>query len=184
MEVRVGYVSNSSSASSVVVPKEVVENCKHKDWTKDETILSMFFFDRCGATLSDEDKWDGLFDEGEYQFGWQTMEYNDFASKWNWLVLQAYYGGDEYMNKINDFLHEIDGRFEIDWNKTEKTTEYQGKYAYIDHQSVDARGTFDEIAPIGIAEFLLNSECYIDNGNDNGDYDWGDGDGDEDSDDE
>lgn len=167
MKRREGYVSNSSSSSYVVVPREVVDDCSHDKWTDDSVILTMFIGDRCGEQWNGE-KWDGFFDGGEKEFGWQTEEYHDFESKWNWLVLQAFYDGDEYITQINDFLHRIDPSFEIDWGKVEKLTEGEGGYAYIDHQSVDAKSTFEEISPIGIAEWLLNGKCYINNGNDNG----------------
>ena len=153
MKARASYVSNSSSSSFIVIPKDVQPS--DIDYQK---MAVAFAFDQ------DVNSWSGLFPFGCDEFGWQTAKYFDLESKWNWLVIQAYYGGDEYKAIIDDFLKSIDANLRVDW------TMMASCGAYIDHQSVDPEGQFAEVGKIGIGEFLINDRCYVKNGNDNGDY--------------
>ncbi len=155
MKKRINFVSNSSSSSYVVIPEEInachINNAYNK-------IAQCFMF------CVDSSDWDGLLD-GEIKFDWQWKKYFDFESKWNWLVLQAYYGGQSYMNKIDSYLKLINSKVHLNWNKIEYAV--QDNDIYIDHQSIDAEETFKKVENIGIGEFLLNEKCYIQNGNDN-----------------
>ena len=155
MKLRANFVSNSSSSSYVVVPENY-----HSNINDDYARLKVAF-----EFSENYEDWDGFLD-GETCFGWQEQEYHDFESKWNWLVLQAFYGGQKYIEIINDFLSSISNRIELNWSSVEDAE--NNANAYIDHQSIDAQRTFDEIEPIGISNFLLDSQCYIQNGNDNG----------------
>ena len=155
MKERRGFVSNSSSSSFVVIP----ENYQPKVNENYGKLAMAFAFSVC-------DDWNGIFIDGEHAFDWQVKQYHDFESKWNWLVLQAFYGGQKYMEIINNFLSSItSNRVKVNWNGVEDAD--NNCYAYIDHQSVDPKCTFDEVARIGIGNFLLDSNCYIQNGNDN-----------------
>lgn len=158
MKTRKGYVSNSSSSSYIVIPDAVYSDIS--SGTADYNNMRVFL------DFSEANDWYGLFDEGEKQFGWQMENYHDTETKWNWLVLQAYYGGDEYINAIDRFLSEIHSNLKMDWAKVDDLVE--DMEAYIDHQSVDAECTFSKLKKIGIKEFLVNEECYIHNSNDNG----------------
>ena len=156
MKERINYVSNSSSSSFVVIPDDLKIDKANYDYNK--IALTFPFFEN-------GEEWCGLFDDGQLKFGWEWEKYRDFESKWNWLVLQAFYGGDEYIKIINDYLKGIHENLKIDWSAVEQKED--SIEAYIDHQSVDAKSTFEKVKEIGIDEFLLNEECYIQNGNDN-----------------
>ncbi len=163
MKRRTNYVSNSSSSSFIVVPAHVRKSCRDGIHLDEDEVKNIFTEETCG------DGWNGFLD-GEKEFGWQTVQYSDTESKWNWLVLQAAYadrdGESKYRTMLDDYIHNINPAFAIDWNAI------YGKFdtidAYIDHQSVDPKGTFEEIEEIGITEWLLNYDCFIQNGNDNG----------------
>lgn len=164
MKTRTGYVSNSSSSSYIVIPDDVYNDkilSNSKDYNKIRTFLN----------FSDDNDENGLSEEGEMEFGWQMKNYHDLESKWNWLVLQAYYGGNPFINIINDFLNNLHSNLKVNWAKIEEQVDNVS--AYIDHQSVEPADTFDKVNKIGIAEFLANEKCYIHNSNDNekyGDY--------------
>lgn len=166
MKERLGYVSNSSSSSYIVIPDKFVPIAGKQNEngsSDDESYLSMkLWFD-----FSEEKDWHGLFyngKRGETQFGWQCINYHGFETKWNWLVLQAYYGGDKYMRIMDDFLETVHPALKINWSMIDSLVE--SMRAYIDHQSVKAEKTFDAVNSIGIDEFLLNKECYVHNSND------------------
>lgn len=163
MKTRIGFVSNSSSSSYVVVPKSVVEeyekNRESRDIRSFNQLKLLFAF-------SGEVKGVGLFDSGEKNFGWQVVRYHDLESKWNWLVLQAYYDGSKaYLSTIENFLSKVNHNLKINWADVDEQVEKFN--AYIDHQSIDAQATFAEVKAIGIDEFLVNENCFIQNGNDN-----------------
>jgi hypothetical protein len=67
---------------------------------------------------------------------------------------------------MNEYVESLHHNLKINWSKTEQMVEAMN--ADIDHQSVDAGSTFEEIDAIGIDEFLANEDCYIHNSNDNG----------------
>ena len=102
----------------------------------------------------------GLFVEGMWQFGWGESEMHDFESKWNWLVLQAFYGGQEYIETIEQFLWEMtDGSMRVDWSFIEHADD--SAMAYIDYRSVDAEKVFGTIERIGIATWLVDRTCML-----------------------
>lgn len=164
MKKRIEFVSNSSSSSYVVIPDEVIDDCG-KGVFSEKDILSQYFNSRC-KTDWDGDKWNGIMDEGNASFEWQVVDYHDLATKWNWLVAQASYASeDKYKDILVEFLKGINPSYDIDWDKVEQ--EKENFNMSIDHQSVDANGTFEEVMKIGIAEWLVNDKCYVRNGNDN-----------------
>ena len=96
MKTRTSYVSNSSSSSFVVIPDKVKDDINNEKYIDVEALTKVFTVGLCSKESYDNGKkWDGFLDGGETQFGWQNRKYNDLESKWNWLVLQACYGGDE-----------------------------------------------------------------------------------------
>ena len=176
MKTRTNYVSNSSSSSFVVIPDDVARQSygispsllkSHVDSVKS------VFMNHTSSYDYENGEWNGFLD-GETKFGWQTCNYHDMESKWNWLVLSAHYGGSEFDSVrtiefcllLDGYLKDIGLNATIDWDAVEKCVDNLD--AYIDHQSIDAAQTFAEVNSIGITEWLSNSSCYIKNGNDNG----------------
>lgn len=157
MRKRLGFVSNSSSSSFVVVPDGVLES--------DDTSSTVESYDRMRVLLAFDDGWRGLFENGEMSFEWQVVKYHDMESKWNWLVLQAFNGGDKYIRMIDDYLESIGTGLKVDWLWVEMMTDKL--IASIDHQSVDAESTFSEVEKVGFDRFLSDDRCYIHNSNDN-----------------
>lgn len=170
MKKRINWVSNSSSSSCIVIAQYLIDDPKKKKWSDDMVFRSVFTDERCAVDW-DGKKWNGLLD-GEHQFGWQTVNYHDLGSKWNWLVLQAHYGGEKYRKILDDFLRELNPNYEIDWGRLDNCINNinDPDWSYIDHQSCesyDNADTFEKVESIGIREWLVNKDCYIKNGNDN-----------------
>ena len=159
MKTRFGYVSNSSSSSYIVMPDDL------ETAAGDEEEAKQYIAGYAKENAWAGGKWDGLIKDGEMKFGWQTMDYNSAAAKWNWLVLQAFYGGQEEMETVDGWLEDI-GAPDINWNAVEIMDDKCD--AYIDHQSVCPKETFSMIAPVGVWAFLSSKNCFIHNGNDNG----------------
>ncbi len=153
MKKRIGFVSNSSSSSFIIISKE-----KHKtvelDVGDDGTL-------EIGAS-------------GEYEFGWQYDRYSDFYSKLNFAWIQATYfsrdsengGDDTWLQMIRDVLKE---------NGVKKlhillSTDYPAKFqAHIDHASSQREEQNCEMfeSPRALETFLLNPLSYIQCQNDN-----------------
>lgn len=159
MKTRLGFVSNSSSSSFIVISNSGdLErfNLHHFVWEKysDNTLLI------------------GI--SGETEFGWQHEEYNDIDSKINFAWIQAKYleecGKAEPMEMLLRVLKEYTGANEIKsvmslaWND-----ESGKKHAYIDHQSAASEGANTEMfdGENSLKAFLFNPRSYIRNGNDN-----------------
>lgn len=176
MKTRTNYVSNSSSSSFVVIPDDVARQShkiapsllkSHVDSVKS------VFMNHASSYVHENVEWNGFLD-GETRFDWQTCNYHDMESKWNWLVLSAYYGGNEsdlgrtieFCLLLDGYLKDIGLNATIDWDAVEKCVRKSD--AYIDHQSIDAERTFREVNSIGITEWLFNGSCYVKNDNDNG----------------
>ncbi len=176
MKTRHGYVSNSSSSSFVMVPEKAVKAMHaRKEPLDDRSYLA----EMCKREIERKDelnegRWIGLFDDGVKEFGWDIENYYDEQTKWNWMVLQAYYGGrewtqfstDEYRKKLEDYLEYLVGReIHIDWDGIAKLE--NDCDAYIDHQSIDSEETFDTVDRLGISEFLLSQDAFVHTDNDN-----------------
>ena len=175
MKTRLGYVSNSSSSSFVMVQEKAVKAMHARKEPLDLNYLAeMFKREIERKDELNEGKWIGLFDDGVKEFGWDVKNYYDEQTKWNWMVLQAYYGGtewtqfstDEYRKKLEDYLEYLVGReIHIDWDGIAKLD--SDCDAYIDHQSIDSEETFDTVDRLGISEFLLSQDAFVHTDNDN-----------------
>lgn len=162
MKARLGYVSNSSSSSFMVENPGVDDISREANEREAEAYIVSHALDE----IELHGKWNGLLEEGETKFGWQEEEYHDIASKWNWLVLQAFYGGQNEMTLIDNYLNRLDSRIHVNWNDVEERDDKA--YAYIDHQSVSPIDTFHFIEMVGgIGEWCGDWYCFISNGNDN-----------------
>ena len=175
MKSRLCYVSNSSSSSYVVVLEKAVKAMHaRKEPLSIDYLREMFSMEIERKDELNEGKWIGLFDAGVKEFGWDIKNHYDEQTKWNWLVLQAYYGGsewtrfstDEYRRKLEDYLEDMLGReIRIDWEGIGKLE--NDVSAYIDHQSIDSEETFDTVDRLGISEFLLSQDAFVHTDNDN-----------------
>lgn len=84
--------------------------------------------------------------------------YDDFGSKWNWLVLQAFYGGQRWLDKMDALVEEAtNGEMAIAWDIVESMDDYG--MAFIYHLLVDAKSVFDEVEKVGIACWLADERC-------------------------
>ena len=160
MKIRTGFVSNSSSSSFVVISER-----KDKEEFDEKELKYLFN----SMDEDDEEDWNGLFPEGECKFGWQVKNYHDAPSKWNWLVLQAFYaqmeGDFKFVQILEDYAKELNPRLVINLKKL--SNEENELEVYIDHQSIYPEDTFDKIKEIGISRWLMDYKCYVHNSNDN-----------------
>jgi len=159
MKIRVGYVSNSSSSSFVVISKNKADA---------DTVEAHFetLKQHCDKNVFDP------FSVGEKKFGWQTVKYNDFFDKLNWAFLQAFYASEyckkqEPLSLLDKLFAEADLFF--DWSEINELK--KSDHAYIDHQS-SCRDDEDQLhiftSMSALKAFLFNKDSYIQCGNDNG----------------
>jgi len=147
MKKRFGFVSNSSSTSFIVI-------------CDDESTLDFSVLDQykdIGAIYI------GAYG-GESEFGWEFKQWNDFASKLNWTILQIRDSFDlgeqvELLQMVYEVLTEhFDGKI------------YDRLNGYIDHQScVRENPRNGEIleSKEKLRSFLFNPKSFIQGGNDN-----------------
>lgn len=179
MKTRIDFVSNSSSASFIVITDSGKEVRPRYDGN---------------LVLPDSEF-------GQTGFGWQTEKYYDFWSKLNWcaIVVRTKYNQEKYdtpdetlkeqvskpwfrSDAMLDLLKKVcaDIGFEnisVNLDEDYADDEHGG---YIDHQSnigeEPANGRMFRTEKI-LRDFLLNDGSYIDCSNDNGgrdddEYDW------------
>jgi hypothetical protein len=163
MRIRLGFVSNSSSSSFIIIDHgeqdfEEIKNSYHGDLDpKGRRCI------RIPQTF-----------QGETEFGWQVMRYHDFPSKLNWATLLAkrYESRWNMLKAILKKDFSVDAVYDcLDWDEEEED-EIDSFYkwsesGYIDHQSV----TDDNAAMFESEEtlraWLYGIGSYIQNGNDN-----------------
>ena len=156
MKRRFGYVSNSSSSSFVVVPDSVVEefNSGYEKHLMEsyECLRTTMEFSHIGKG------WCGLFADAQTRFSWEQVLYHGLKDKWNWLVLQAFYGGQRWLDKMDALVEEAtNGEMAIAWDIVESMDD--GGRAFVYHLLVDAKSTFDEVEKVGIARWLADERC-------------------------
>lgn len=184
MKTRIDFVSNSSSASFIVITDSGKES---RPGRQDELVLPNAEF-------------------GETEFGWQTDKYNDFWSKLNWCAIilrskreqEKYDTSDETLKECvkNPWFRssEMEKTFmkvcsdagmnvSVAWCRRDDDPDDYSYDGYIDHQS--NVGEMPENARMfrsekTLRDFLFNDGSYIDCSNDNGgrdddDYDFNTG---------
>lgn len=147
MKKRLGFVSNSSSSSFIVIGG----NVKIPQISLDNGIL------RIPQTFG-----------GEIEFGWLVDDHTDIGSKINFAYMQAEYTNNLYYKtmlddvlKDNLEVDEIENNISNDWNDI--------FYGYIDHQSAGYEEKNLEMfeSEESLKLFIFGSESLIHTDNDN-----------------
>lgn len=144
MKARIGFVSNSSSSSFVVIGTNGDRSKQLKNLVEDGIII--------------------LGSRGETEFGWGPETISDVFSMINFAKLQAnYINNHDWENMLNDVIKEATNCNEILWD--EKVIE-----GYIDHQSASCEGKNTEIFDTKdtLRNFLFCTDSKIVLNNDNG----------------
>jgi hypothetical protein len=162
MKLRKGFVSNSSSASFVII-----DASRGYD-SLDGSILT------AGSSL------------GETEFGWGPEKIEGIGTRINWAYLQAHYAHPEedpllekairvvhgnqnpYLEMLEEVIKENSSIEEIDWGFTKD--KYGGfEDGYIDHQSSAAEDRNMEIfeSKNTLKDFIFGKASYIQLDNDN-----------------
>jgi hypothetical protein len=167
---RIGFVSNSSSSSFIVIDER--ENPSIEK-------LTHFNIEKIGNTIYIPQTFGG-----NRGFGWENIEYADFADKLNWAALCAYYLEEAYKDfSGQDMLEKVlKEDFKVDNVVNNLTNDYKYNdrtghpsiedkvWGYIDHQSTPCENR--ENSEMFNSEhllrcFLYNPESKIVGGNDN-----------------
>lgn len=164
MKERLGYVSNSSSSSFIVISTDPVKQ-EYIDSTK--TLLKTISWDYKDNIIMLPNK------EGEMQFGWQHEEYHGIIDKLNFCAIQICYlkrdnddRWEQYFEMLRDVVYSnFSVNIDIKWfEEDEYCTDY-----YIDHQSSAEEGqNIEMFADEGkLEDFICNPKSHIFNSNDN-----------------
>jgi len=156
MKTRIGFVSNSSSSSFIVI-----------DYKNEPSKIGLNDFTLVVSP-----------DLGKNQFGWEDERTFDWGSKIIFCYLQTIYAknknskfklySDSWLTMLEDVIKEYTGCKKIEWFIT---TEYDhnSEYSYIDHASsaVEDRNTemFDNYD--SLSRFIFGSNSFIQTDNDN-----------------
>lgn len=105
---------------------------------------------QCGSPK----RWRGIMTDGTHFF-YGSEVYGGFPDKWNWLVLQAFYGGQPYIDIIDTYVQKLtDGCVAIDWSLVERADD--SMLVYISHRYVNAEEAFRMPMENGISMWLVN----------------------------
>lgn len=158
MKTRLGFVSNSSSSSFIVISDTGdMErfNLHHFMWEEysDNTLI--------------------IGGVGETEFGWQREQYNDVNDKINFAWIQAKYledmGKSEPMELLMRVLKEYTESSEVKSVMSISYDDDKKIWSYIDHESAAPGGNNIEMFDNEdkLKAFLFNPRSYIQNENDN-----------------
>ncbi len=141
MKTRIGFVSNSSSSSFVVIGNTGDNSWRLKSDVQDGNL--------------------DLGNDGEVEFGWGPDDVTGMYSMINFAFLQAE-DNAEWMKMLEDVIkHEV-GCETITWKVNDR-------YAYIDHQSSASEGSnteiFDDEDTLRRFLFCDDSSIHLDNDN-------------------
>lgn len=157
MKVRIGFVSNSSSSSFVVVSDGILDQ-----ETEDAFIESI---------RKKHVKFVPFQNGAECKFGWEEKEYNDVDTKLNWAFLQAYYAKKQMANeKPLALLRLLFKCHRIDIDECALDKAVDSDLAYIDHQSCcyESERHLDIFkSSVKLRSFLFDSRSRLVTGNDN-----------------
>lgn len=146
MKIRIGFVSNSSSSSFVIIDSKSPFQIEKYD---KGSILEI----------------NGDFCHAE--FGWSRKEYGDWKQKLIFSYLQSNYAKNpEWLKMLNKVVKEHLCIDKIEWN-VDKAIEDSD--FYIDHQSSAEEGRNIEIFEneTVLRDFVFRKDSYIQGGNDN-----------------
>lgn len=170
MKVRMGFVSNSSSSSFIVIGDSGKLELDNRNY-KDKSIT--------------------LGNKGETDFGWTRVKYSSVYDRINFAKIQARYMGQKTppfisldLENVNDEIGKLalidilkgDVTYEsildliiMQHTGAESVTWELSDEAYIDHQSAASEGENLEMfnSKEALIRFLFDSESYIQGGNDN-----------------
>lgn len=144
MKIRQGFVSNSSSSSFIVIG----DNINRSNMNLGQLNYSMF--------------------DGESDFGWQEEIYTSIYDKLNWAILiQNAHSNYKNVHAIQDFIYEALLPYGITFLSNIDEIEALLESGNIDHQSFESENASMWDNHTKMAQWLLSSDSYIKNGNDN-----------------
>lgn len=146
MKVRMGFVSNSSSSSFVVIGDG-------------ENLVSVEL---------NEGRWEDLRDCGTTEFGWEVEYHRTVYDRVNFAYLQALYvNNTEWIEMLDQVIMEHTGATAVDSGFFR--SEYGVEGGYIDHQSCSSDDENTEMfeSKEVLKNFLFDKASYVKTQNDN-----------------
>ncbi len=142
MKKRMGFVSNSSSSSFIVI-------------SDSSDMIEM---------KSEDISIENIVANGTTEFGWQDEEYRDFYSRFAWAaIIGEIVGPDDWEEKMMEAINSVYPDAEIDFTEIN----WEGYDWYIDHQSCDMDGGDMYNSKTSMVDWLFRKNSYIQCGNDN-----------------
>jgi len=156
MKTRLGFVSNSSSTSFIIIGSSASDQ-----------LINMIKMTIENNTIVIDNK-------GELEFGWDDVKYTTFWDRLNFTMIQIMYQKQyENSEKYKMLKNVLKAALDVDVIENKLSLEYIcGKnefHAYIDHQSSIVEGANIEMfeSELELRLFLFSEDSYIQGGNDN-----------------
>jgi len=161
MKTRLGFVSNSSSSSFIIIGHGEYEKGLSDLVPRNEILV--------------------VSSQGETEFGWTSCKYRGVFTRINFAYLQTQYVNESTRAKWLDMLEtaireefkctEVVWLINTEYNCDENIASEHGKYVwgYIDHQSAASEGQNTEMFENmdTLKRFLFCEDSYVQGGNDN-----------------